>query len=286
MHHAKKNLLASLSLAAIATTTVFGQGDPSRAFDPATAAVRGPGTAIRIDLIGDSTQTNNAGYGRGFCANLTAKVDCVNMAKGGASTKTFREQGLWERSLQTKPDYMLIQFGHNDMESKDHNPRQTTMVEYEANLRRYVDEARAAGIKPVLVTPLTRRYFEADGKIHSDLTAHAEMMKKVATEMKVPVIDLQHDSIAYLDGIGEKAGNTLAITKKDDDGKTVFDKTHLNWKGSYVFGRIVAVDMGKDVPELAKYVKPEAAVLPPEGVKAMQILNGAELKIVLVGDST
>ena len=87
------------------------------------------------------------------------------MAKGGASTKTFREQGLWERSLQTKPDYMLIQFGHNDMESKDHLPRQTTMAEYEANLRRYVDEARAAGIKPLLVTPLTRRYFEADGKI-------------------------------------------------------------------------------------------------------------------------
>jgi lysophospholipase L1-like esterase len=262
------------------------QGDPPRAFDPATAAVRAPGTTIRIDLIGDSTQTNNAGYGRGFCANLTPKADCINMAKGGASTKTFREQGLWERSLQTKPDYMLIQFGHNDMESKDHNPRQTTMAEYEANLRRYIDEARAAGIKPVFVTPLTRRYFEADGKIHSDLTAHSETMKKVAAEMKVPLIDLQRDSIAYLDKVGEQEGNTLAITKKDDDGKTIFDKTHLNWKGSYIFGRIVAVDMGKAVPALAKYVKPQAATLPPEGVKAMNVINGGPVKIVLVGDST
>src|ERR1700744_1950575 len=77
------------------------QGDPARAFDPATAAQRAAGTTVRIDLIGDSTQTNNAGYGRGFCANLTAAVDCVNMAKGGASTKTFREQGLWQRSLET-----------------------------------------------------------------------------------------------------------------------------------------------------------------------------------------
>jgi lysophospholipase L1-like esterase len=202
---------------------------------------------VRIDLIGDSTQTNNAGYGRGFCANVTAQVDCVNMAKGGASTKTFREQGLWERSLQTKPDYMLIQFGHNDQQTKNDLPRQTTMSEYDANLRKYVEEARAAGIRPVLVTPLTRRYFEADGKIHSDLTAHAETMKRVASEMKVPLIDLHHDSISYLDGVGEKAGNTLAITKKDDDGKTIFDKTHLDWKGSYVFGRIVAVDMGKAV---------------------------------------
>ena len=37
-------------------------------------------------------------------------------------------------------------------------------------------------------------------------------------------------------------------------GKTVDDKTHLNWAGSYVFGRMVAVDMGKAAPELAKYV--------------------------------
>jgi lysophospholipase L1-like esterase len=278
--------VTALGVVALSGVRALAQGDPPRAFDKATAAVRKPGSTVRIDLIGDSTQTNNAGYGRGFCANVTAKVDCVNMARGGASTKTFREQGLWERSLQTKPDYMLIQFGHNDMESKDHNPRQTTMAEYEANLRRYVDEARVAGIKPVLVTPLTRRYFEADGKIHSDLTAHAETMKKVAAEMKVPVIDLQQDSIAYLDGVGEAAGNKLAITKKDDAGKTIFDKTHLNWQGSYVFGRMVAVDMGKAVPALESYVRPEAATLPPEGVKAMKVIEGGPVKIVLVGDST
>src|ERR1035437_10305718 len=93
----------------------LSQGDPAKAFDAATAAVRKPGTTVRIDLIGDSTQTDHAGYGRGFCANLTAKVDCVNMAKGGASTRSFRAQGLWQRSLQTKPDFMLIQFGRNDI---------------------------------------------------------------------------------------------------------------------------------------------------------------------------
>lgn len=275
-------------VAACAMTSVMAiaQGDPPRLFDAATAAQRAPGTKVRIDLIGDSTQTNNAGYGRGFCANVTEAVDCVNMAKGGASTKTFREQGLWQESLETKPDYMLIQFGHNDEQSSPPLPRQTTMAEYEANLRRFVSEARAAGIKPVLVTPLTRRYFGADGKIHSDLTAHAETMKRVAAEMKVPVIDLQRDSIAYLDRVGEKAGDELAITKKDKDGKTIFDKTHLNWQGSYVFGRIVAVDMGKAVPALEKYVKPKAAVLPPAGVKAMKVIRGGPVKIVLVGDST
>ena len=271
----------------LATVSARAQGDPQRAFDAATAAARKPGTKVRIDLIGDSTQTDNAGYGRGFCANLTAAVDCVNMARGGASTKTFREQGLWQRSLETKPDYMVIQFGHNDsVDPKNPLPRQVPLPQYEANLRRFVEEARAAGIKPILCTPLTRRYFEADGKIHSDLLEYSATMRKVAAEMKVPLIDLQADSIAYLDEQGEAKGSTLGITKKDADGKTIPDKTHLNWAGSYVFGRMVAVDMGNAVPALKKYVRPGAAKLPLEGMKAMAVFDGGPVKIVLVGDST
>jgi lysophospholipase L1-like esterase len=273
--------------AGLLTVAAAAQGDPAKAFDPATAAARRPGTTVRIDLIGDSTQTDNAGYGRGFCANLTEKVDCLNMAKGGASTRTFREQGLWARSLQTKPDYMVIQFGHNDMVNKDNPmPRQVPMDEYEANLRKYVDEARAAGIKPVLCTPLTRRFFQADGKVHSNLLEYSATMRKVAKEMKVPLIDLQAESIAYLDKVGLEESHRLSITKKDPDGKTMFDETHLDWAGSYVFGRMVAVDLGKAAPEMKKYVLPVAAELPPAGVKAMKVIQGGPVKIVLVGDST
>jgi lysophospholipase L1-like esterase len=249
-------------------------------------AERRPGTKVRIELVGDSTQTDIAGYGRGFCANLTADVDCVNMAHGGASTKTYREDGYWARALASKPDYMLIQFGHNDMESSDHLPRQTTMAEYEENLRRFVSEARAAGVQPVLVTPLTRRYFGPDGKIHSDLLAHAATMKRVAGSMQVPLVDLQADSIAYLDRIGPVEGSKLGITKKAPDGSTTPDKTHLNWEGSYVFGRIVAVGLVKAVPSLAGYLRPQPAVLPEEGQLAMRVLNQAPFRIVLVGDST
>ena len=249
-------------------------------------AARRPGTALRIDLVGDSTQTDNAGYGRGFCANLTQKVDCLNMAQGGASTKTYREMGLWDRALSTKPDYMLIQFGHNDQQTPEHLPRQVPIADYEANLRRMVTEARAAGIQPVLVTPLARRYFEADGKIHSDLALESDTMKRVATAMQVPLIDLQTLSIAYLDRIGEAAGNNLGITKKDKDGSTIPDKTHLNWQGSYVFGRIVAGELGKLVPALKSGVRSTAAALPPEGELAMRVMAQQPFKIVLTGDST
>lgn len=261
------------------------QGDPARAFDTATAAQRPAGTKIRIDLIGDSTQTNNAGYGRGFCANFTPDVSCVNMSKGGASTGTFREQGLWDRSLATKPDYMVIQFGHNDTVTKEHLPRQVPLPQYIENLKRYVAEARAAGIKPVLCTPLTRRTFEGP-KVKQDLAPYAEAMRGVARELKVPLIELNLESMAYVEKLGDAGAQKIGITKKDKDGKTVADQTHLNWAGSYIFGRMVAVGLGKAQPEVAKYVLPTAAKLPPAGEKAMRIFEGGPVKIVLVGDST
>jgi len=242
---------------------------------------------VKIALVGDSTQTRNAGYGLGFCANLTADAICINDAHGGASTKTYVNDGFWAKALADKPDYMLIQFGHNDEESAQHLPRETNLeTEYPANLKRYVEEARAHGIVPVLVTPLSRRYYGKDGKIHSDLLAHSEAMKKVAAEEHAPLIDLQADSIAYLDTLTETQASALGITKKDADGNTVPDKTHLNAEGSYIFGRMVAVDMGKAVPALAKYVRPEAAKLPPELERTVAILHGAPVKIVLAGDST
>ncbi len=126
---------------------------------------------------------------------------------------------------------MLIQFGHNDAViparpgtdpnavPADGGRALTDPADYEKNLRRYVTEARAAGIKPVLVTPLTRQYFEADGKIHSDQTEHSETMRMVAEEMNVPLIELQNDSIAYLEKVGEQAGHKFEITKKDADGR-------------------------------------------------------------------
>jgi lysophospholipase L1-like esterase len=273
-------------LFAFVLSTALMAGLAARAQQP-QANTSAPPAKVRIALIGDSTQTKSAGYGLGFCANVTDDVVCINDAKGGASTKTYSNEGYWTKALADKPDYMLIQFGHNDEESAQHLPRETNLVtEYPANLKRYVEEARAHGIVPVLVTPLTRRYYGDDGKIHSDLLAHADAMKKVAAEENTPLIDLQADSIAYLDTLTEAQANAVGITKKDAQGNTIPDKTHLNAEGSYVFGRIVAVDLGKAVPALAKYVRPMAATLPPDLARTVAIIRGATVKIVLAGDST
>src|SRR4051812_31909734 len=114
---------------------------------------------VRIILVGDSTMAVKTGYGPGFCAAVTPQVTCVNMAKGGRSTKSYREEGSWaqvaEGLNQRGPytaTYVLIQFGHNDQPNK---PGRSTDVktEFPANMRRYVQEVRATGSKPILVTP-------------------------------------------------------------------------------------------------------------------------------------
>ncbi|KAF7600440.1 MAG: hypothetical protein CGU28_03565 [Candidatus Dactylopiibacterium carminicum] len=215
---------------------------------------------ISVALIGDSTQTERQGYGTGFCANLVEEVTCINEAKGGASTRTYRRDGLWDKALARKPDWMLIQFGHNDVESKAHADRETKLeTEYPANLRRFIEEARAAGIRPVLVTSIARRYYQPDGKIQDDLMGHVAAMKKVAEEMQVPLVDLHTVSQAHMEKLGEVEGHKLGPTKRDPEGNTVPDKTHFNRAGSFVFGRIAAEAVADAVPELAPYVKAEAA---------------------------
>ncbi len=229
------------------------------------APPRAAGTQVRIELVGDSTLSKTFGYGTGFCANLTPTADCVNMAKGGTSSKTYRAQGVWAAALASKPDYMVIQFGHNDVPNPGHNPRETTLQEYQANMKGFITEARAAGIKPVLVTPLSRRFFGPDNKIHSDLEDHAATVRRIAAEMNVPLIDLHAESVAYLEKLGPDSQRIVSgRTRRTPSGEVVPDKTHLNVFGGFTFGRMVAVDLGKVVPELGKYVKSEAASVPAD----------------------
>jgi pectinesterase len=126
---------------------------PVRADDAAPAA----GHQIKIVLVGDSTVTDNAGWGLGFKQFLTEGTECINTAQGGRSSESFMREGRWTNALALQADYYLIQFGHNNQPGKP--GRSTDMPTFVANMKQYVDDARAIGAKPVLVTPMTRRMF-------------------------------------------------------------------------------------------------------------------------------
>jgi lysophospholipase L1-like esterase len=209
---------------------------------------------IKIVLVGDSTVATKSGWGSGFIARLTSDAQGINKAVSGRSSKNFRDEGHWEKALALKPDYVLIQFGHNDMPGKGPTRETDPKTTFPENLARYVDEARAQNAKPILVTSLTRRTFDANGKIKSTLVPYVEATKKVAAEKNVPLIDLHQLSIEYVGAISRD--DVTALEPKTATGARDF--THLSEKGAEVFGNIVADEVAKVVPELAPVIKPRS----------------------------
>ena len=104
----------------------------------------------------------------------------------GRSSKNYRTDGFWARALALKPTYMLISFGGNDVPGKGPERETDPKTTFYANMKRYVDEARAAGIEPILVTPMEGRKYGADGKLLLTLDAYAAAIRKVGADTKTP----------------------------------------------------------------------------------------------------
>ncbi len=210
-----------------------------------TAAADPP--AVRVALVGDSTVADQQGWGPAFGTLFGPGVAVTNFAKNGATLKSFRAAGLWKKALDSKPEWVLIQFGHNDMKGKAPD----AAAAYRDDLARFVDEARAAGAKPVVVTSLTRRLFGADGKVHSNLGEYVGLAKGVAADRKTPLIDLHARSVEQLDALGPK--DAAAYDPPGKDGEP--DRTHLSPKGAAATAALVAGELKTAVPELAKHLK-------------------------------
>ena len=225
-------------------------------FRPAHAADSVPASdhKIKIVLVGDSTVTDRAGWGLGFKQFLNEKAECINTSHGGESSLSYLRHGRWTNALALKGDYYLIQFGHNNQPGKP--GRSTDMATYVANLRQYVDDTRAIGAIPVLVTPLTRREWDKSnpGKIKSSLAPYAVEVRKIAAEKHVPLVDLQARSIELCESLG--AEKCLEFRPwKTVNGQRRHDGTHLNTMGSVMFARLVVDELREHVPALASVLR-------------------------------
>src|SRR5438105_6577179 len=98
---------------------------------------------IKIVLVGDSTVDDQGGWGPGFRVAFGPEVQVINLALNGRSSKSFRDEGAWAPAIAAKPDYILIQFGHNDVPGKGPDRETDPKTTYHDNMARYIDEARA-----------------------------------------------------------------------------------------------------------------------------------------------
>jgi len=210
--------------------------------------------AKRLLIIGDSTvceypQTDvRRGWGQFVQEYFNEELTVVNHARSGRSTKTFIKEGLWTQALATQPAWVLIQFGHNDSHTPG-NPESTdAAADYRRYLRQYIDESRQAGAVPILITPMYRRKFDAQGQIRDNLKPYADAMKQVAAEKTVPLVDLQAAS--------EKLYLELGPEKTAEFANAPDDRTHFNASGARAMAALVMERLPEAEPSLKAYLKP------------------------------
>lgn len=212
----------------------------------------------KVALVGDSTvcvypkESRQRGWGESLPEFLTADAVVINEAKPGASTKNFPAE-RWDRVRAAKPDFILIQFGHNDSHAKGRPESTDAATDYRDNLRRYVREARATGARPILVTPVHRRTFLPDGTLTTELKPYADAMKAVAAELSVPVIDLHELSGELYRRLGEDGSTAFTINHTDSaDRPGKLDRTHFTAHGAREMARLVATGLRGIEPRLSR----------------------------------
>ncbi|MCE4537668.1 rhamnogalacturonan acetylesterase [Pelomonas sp. P7] len=323
----RRSVAAVLSLLAVAAA----QAQPFTAStDPARAQVTLPEPARpelpSIILIGDSTVRNGHddgqgkgadgqwGWGRPIADYFDAnRVNLVNRAVGGLSSRTYRTSGHWARTQAfiKKGDWVLMQFGHNDAspvndasrargvlrgtgpESEEIDNLLTgqheTVYTYGGYLRGYIAEIRAAGATPVVCSPVIRKRWEADGlKVQRAGANYAAWAAEVARQEGVAFIDLNEWGARRYEALGKAAVDGLFPRGTPEE------TVHTNLAGATLNAQLVVAGLiqAKVLPD-AFYTRrftPDGAddrpVADARKVKVEAPRDPALPSLVLIGDST
>jgi len=216
---------------------------------------------VLIAVAGDSTVEDcpldkpTRGWGQVIGSDFKDGIRTTNFARGGFSTKTFFTRGFgglpaatsrWDLLLASKPDYILLQFGHNDSHEKGKPESTDAASDYKDYLWKYADDAKKAGAEIVFITPLHRRLFDQGGTPTEELLPYANAMKEVAREKGIPCIDLHASSGEFLKGLGEKGSEDLFVKN---------DRSHFTEKGAKAMAGLIVQGLKKSDAMVALRLK-------------------------------
>ena len=204
-----------------------------------------PAFAGTLFFAGDSTLDEHGGrqdrygsWGDALRPWLADGCRIVNYAKSGRSTKSFRDEGWWDRILAqaTTGDVVVVQFGHND-QKLDKPDVAVPRPQFKANLTRMVGEVRARGAVALFATPIVRLTYAPDGKTLVDtpnLDSWAQAMREVAWERNVRLVDLRKLGRAEAERVGEAEALTWNAPG---------DRTHPGPKGARLYADLFLKDI-------------------------------------------
>ena len=192
-------------------------------------------------LAGDSTVTDQdvepwASWGQLITQYLNDELVVANYAVSGASLFSFKaEQRLAKiLSLLKAGDYVFIQFAHNDEKRKGEGIG--PWLSYSDLLREYVNKVRELGGIPVLLTPVQRRFFQADGRLQETHGDYPAAIRAVAKSMQVALIDLTQLSTVLYENWGDDRSRQAFVQYPantfPNQAKALKDNTHFNYFGA------------------------------------------------------
>lgn len=193
-----------------------------------------------IFLLGDSTVCDQMREPYGSWGQMLPRFfsPAVAIANHGESGETYRDSIGRRRldkiiSVMQPGDCLLMQFGHNDQKqiaAGTGGPFTT----YEEEMKTHIAAVRRAGGIPVVVSPMERRRFDAEGQVVPSLADYARAAREVAAAEGVAFIDLNAMSRRFYEALGpEKSAQAFAAP----EGKV--DNTHHNNYGSYELARCI-----------------------------------------------
>lgn len=268
-------------------------------------------------LIGDSTVRNGRddgqqkgaegqwGWGNPIAAHFDAsRINVVNRAIGGLSSRTYLTGGHWERTLalMKRGDYLIIQFGHNDNGAINDATRarasiggtgeevqlidnmltgqKETVHTYGWYLRKYVADARAKGVTPVIASPVPRKRWDADGKIGRSVASHAGWAREVARAANIAFIDLNENAARAYDAMGRDAVMKLfpQVTPEEH--------THTNLAGAELNARLVVASLPSPLRSFLRAKDDARPVVDAASVTVEAARDPSLPTLFLVGDST
>lgn len=222
---------------------------------------------IRILMIGDSTMANKdtskgspeRGWGMVLQDFFTDAVEVDNHAQNGRSTKSFINEGRWDKVLaRIRPgDYVFIQFGHNDEKYNKEKVYTAPGVTFDANLRRFVMETRQRGGIPVLFNAIVRRKFDGERLTNT----HRDYLlppRRVAEETAAYFVDANAITHGIVEAMGPEDSKRLFMwlpKGSPSHPKGLQDDTHLNVYGAHRVAWSLISAVCNQIPRLEQHVK-------------------------------
>ena len=270
-----------------------------------------------IFVAGDSTAAKGKGeQQQGWAEPFKdyfdlGKVNVVNRARGGRSSRTFITEGLWAELLADVKagDVVVIQFGHNDGGSINEEPpgstrptrargslpglgeasveidnvvthQHETVYTFGHYMRQMIDDVRAKGANPVLVSLTLRNLRDDHGRLERGSGLYGGWTYQLAKEKDVPFIDLTHNLADVFDAMPKEAVNALFEQ----------DYVHFNAKGGDLHAAcIVAGLKGLRAFELKDWLSEKGQLVEKEDRAWLNLPVPTDRKLpslYLIGDST